>query len=254
MTEANTSPNPRLQAVTQNVYVLPGDMRIVRPWIGVVVTDAGVVLVDSGNGPAHGRDVLRALEPLGRPPVTHILLTHHHWDHVFGNCAFPDAHIVAHEKTQRHLKVMAREPWSPDYVRAKAAAHPKGEALARMMLDAVPDWDAFRAVPAAETFQDRHELRLGDTTLTVEHVGGQHEPDQCIVHVRPANVLFLGDAVYGRGAPDSWDSPTLIHDLEAFLARGADYYVEGHRSPADRRTFADRIEQLRRDAAAHTSP
>ena len=253
MTVAHTSPHPRLQPVTHNVYVLPGDMRLVRPWIGVVVTDAGAVLIDSGNGPPHGRDLQRALETVGRPPVTHILLTHHHWDHVFGNCAFPGAHIVAHEETQRHLNVMAREPWNPDYVRAKAAAHPKGEALARMMLDAVPDWDAFRAVPAAETFRDRYQLRLGETTFTVEHVGGQHEPDQCVVRVRPANVLFLGDAVYGHGPPGAWDYPALIHSLETFLARGADYYVEGHRSPADRERFAARIEQLRRDAAAHPS-
>jgi len=250
----HTPPDPRLQLIKHNVYVLPGDMRFVRPWIGVIIDDHGAVIVDSGNGPDHGRDLRRALEKLGLPPVTHILLTHHHWDHVFGNCAFPGAHIVAHEQTQRHLKVMAREPWSPDYVRAKAAAHPKGEALARMMLDAVPDWDAFRAVPAAETFRDRYQLRLGDTTLAVEHVGGQHEPDQCIVHVRPANVLFLGDAVYGRGAPDTWDYPALIEELEAFLARGADYYVEGHRSPADRQQFAARIEQLRHDAEVATSP
>ena len=249
----DTLPAPRLQLIKQNVYVLPGDMRHVRPWIGVVVTAAGAVLIDSGNGPAHGRAVQRALESVGSPPVTHILLTHHHWDHVFGNCAFPGAVIIAHEETQRHLKVMAREPWSPAYVRAKAASHPKGEALARMMLDAVPDWDAFSAVPAAETFRHRYELRLGDTTFSVEHVGGQHEPDQCIVRVRPANVLFLGDAVYGHGAPDTWDYPPLIRSLEAFLARGADYYVEGHRSPADREQFATRIEQLRREAVAHPS-
>lgn len=254
MTFPDTPTAPQLQPVKENVYVLPGDMRLVRPWIGVVVTGEGAVLVDSGNGPAHGRDLQRALEPLGRPPVTHILLTHHHWDHVFGNCAFPGAHVVAHEQTQHHLNVMAREPWSADYVRSKAAGHPKGEALARMMLDAVPDWDAFRAVPAHETFRDRYELHLGDTTFHVEHVGGQHEPDQCIVHVQPANVLFLGDAVYGRGAPDNWDYPALIQTLEGFLDRSAGYYVEGHRSPADRHTFAARIEQLRRDAAAPTSP
>lgn len=253
MSSAATPPQPQLQPLTQNVYVFPGDMRLVRPWIGVVVTADGAVLVDSGNGPAHGRALQRALEPLGRPPVTHILLTHHHWDHVFGTCAFPGAHVVAHEQTQHHLQVMAREPWSAAYVRSKAADHPKGEAIARMMLDAVPDWDTFRAVPAAETFRDRYELHLGETTLSVEHVGGQHEPDQCLVHVRPANVLFLGDAVYGRGAPDAWDYPALIQTLERFLDRGADHYVEGHRSPADRRTFAARIDQLRRDAAAATT-
>ena len=233
-----------LQSLQGNVYVLPGDMRRVRPWLGVVITADGVVVVDSGNSPRHARDLQDALRALDAPPVSHVLLTHHHWDHVFGNCAFPRAHIVAQEQTQYHLQVMEGEPWSEQYVMAKGKAEGGSPAVAQRMLAAVDGWDAFRAVPADETFDDEYRLRLGKSRLLMEHVGGQHEPDQCIVHVQPANVIFLGDATYGRGSPSSWDREALAQTLSGFLARGADYYVEGHRAPATREQFRQRIREL----------
>lgn len=237
---------PRLAAatlthLTENVYLFPGDMRLVRPWVGVVITAEGTVLLDSGNGPTHAALIRKELAALGAPPVTHILLTHHHWDHVFGNHFFPGAHIVAHEQTQHHLKIMAEEPWSEAYMDEKAASFPNGPEVARIMQQAVPDWSLFRAVPAHETFTERYDLALGGSHFQMEHVGGQHEPDQCIIHVQPANVLFLGDATYGRGPRERWNREALSQELSAFLARGADWYVEGHRAPSPAARFAQRI-------------
>jgi glyoxylase-like metal-dependent hydrolase (beta-lactamase superfamily II) len=217
-------------------------MKRLRPWIGIVATSQGTVLIDSGNGTVHGAAIQAALEQINAPPVSHILLTHHHWDHVFGNCAFPDAYIVAHEQTQQHLEVMAQEPWSEGYVETKGGR--RAQMVMQLMKRAVSDWSTFRAVPAHETFDTFYHLTLGQYRFTVEHVGGQHEPDQCIVHVQPGNVLFLGDAAYGRGSQSQWNYPQLGAALRDFLARRADWYVEGHRTPARAESFARRIEHF----------
>ena len=58
---------PTLQHVA-----LPGDLDLVRPWVGVVVTEEGTVLLDSGNGPLHAAAIQDALDLQGAPPVTHI--------------------------------------------------------------------------------------------------------------------------------------------------------------------------------------
>lgn len=234
-----------LQHLAGSAYALPGDNVRARPWLGVVMTPDGSVLIDSGNGPLHARELQAALDAVGAPPVAHILLTHHHWDHVFGNASFPGVHIVAHELTQEHLEIMAAEPWSADYVAAKQGIV-RGNLLGRLMNQAVPDWTRFRAVPAHTVFEEQYELRLGGATLALEHVGGPHEPDQCIVHVQPGNVLFLGDAAYGRGPRGDWGHAALIAMMESLLARGADWYVEGHRPPADEQTFRQRMERLSR--------
>lgn len=242
-------PEPDLFHLAGSVYALPGDLRLSRPWLGAVATGEGTVLVDSGNGPVHAAALQGALQRIGAPPVMHILLTHHHWDHVFGNVAFPGAHIVAHEQTQQHLTVMAGEPWSEEYVASKADGFPRGRVVVELMQQAVPDWTAFRAVPADETFQNRYELDLGGCRFTMEHVGGQHEPDQCIIHVQPGNVLFVGDATYGRGPKEQWDRAALDADLRGFFARGANWYVEGHRPPVRAKAFAERIERRGRSEA-----
>ena len=240
-----------LYHLTDDIYALPGDITTSRPWIGVVMSAVGTALIDSGNGPRHGHELQRALNAAGAAPVTHIFLTHHHWDHHFGSVAFPDATIIAHEWTQRHLTVMADEPWSRDYVYAKADRFPRGKVIARQMDRAVGDWSAFRPLPATITFKDEYTLPLGDYRIRIWHVGGQHEPDQALVQVTPGNVLFLGDAAYGRASStDDWDKAALAATLRAFAEEtGAAWFVEGHRTPSERAPFLARVERLMRSGA-----
>lgn len=233
--------NSTLFHLTEQIYAFPGDWPLLRPWIGVVATSEGTVLIDSGNGTRQAHDIQAALEQIGAPPVSHILLTHHHWDHVFGSYAFPDAYIVAHEQTQHHLRVMSQEPWSEEYLLSKSKGNRVREIVSQIMNQAIPDWSTFRAVPAHETFETGYELTLGGYHFTMEHVGGTHEPDQCLVHVQPGNVLFLGDTTYGRGSKKKWDRPALVEAMEGFVARRADWYVEGHRHPAQAERFAKRV-------------
>jgi glyoxylase-like metal-dependent hydrolase (beta-lactamase superfamily II) len=236
--------NPTLVHLTETIYAYPGEMRLTRPWIGIVVTSEGTVLLDSGNGPTHAAEIQAALDELAAPPVTHILLTHHHWDHHFGSGSFPGATVVAHELTQRHLQVMAGEPWSTEYVMEKGESFPRGKLVSYMINKAVPDWLSFRVVPAQITFTDRYDLSLGGYHFLMEHVGGEHEPDQSIIHVTPGDVLFLGDATYGRGPQETWNNEALAAAMQGFLDRGAAWFIEGHRSPVRRDSFRRRIERL----------
>jgi glyoxylase-like metal-dependent hydrolase (beta-lactamase superfamily II) len=140
---------------------------------------------------------------------------------------------------------MAEEPWSSDYVRAKGKSYPRGEIVAWQMNRAVPDWDSFCVLPATETFEESYTLTLGGYEFYMEHVAGQHEPDQCIIHIRPGNVLFLGDATYGSASSTAvWNRQALADTLRGFMDRGAEWFIEGHRTPADRQRFEGRIERL----------
>ena len=235
-----------LEALAPGIYAAGGDQALLRPWVGILVTPAGTLLVDSGNGPLHAADLQAALERLQAPPVTHILLTHHHWDHVFGSAYFPTAHVVAHVQSDHHLQIMAGEPWSYDYVLAKAGTYALGRRVAALMDGAIADWNGFSVRPADETFTGTYRLTLGGFTVEMTHVGGQHEPDQCIVHVQPGNVLFLGDATYGRGGSERWDMAALGAELLAFADRGAEWYVEGHRPPARAARFRQRARRVAR--------
>src|ERR671939_666198 len=65
---------------------------------GLVVGDDAALLVDAGSSPAEGARLRgaaeRLLQPLGGDRrVTHLALTHPHFDHVFGAAAFAGAEV-----------------------------------------------------------------------------------------------------------------------------------------------------------------
>ena len=72
----------------------------------VFVTTNGVVVVDSKN-PGWGQPILEQIKALTSNPVTTLINTHSHHDHVSGNVAFPaTVEIVTHETTKANMSVM----------------------------------------------------------------------------------------------------------------------------------------------------
>jgi cyclase len=71
-----------------------------------LMRDDGVVLVDTKPA-GWGRPILEAIEAVSDQPVTTIINTHAHADHVGGNIEFPTATaIVAHQNTKARMEKM----------------------------------------------------------------------------------------------------------------------------------------------------
>src|SRR4029450_7144701 len=74
----------------------------------VFVQANGVTVVDTKN-PGWGQPILRKRKELTPKPVTTIINTHTHGDHVSGNVAFPaSVEVVVHEHTA--AKMQDRRP------------------------------------------------------------------------------------------------------------------------------------------------
>src|SRR5262245_66192123 len=73
----------------------------------VFVTASGVVVVDTKN-PGWGQPILDKIKEPSPKPVTTIINTHTHGDHVSGNVEFPaTVDIVVQENTATNMKKMA---------------------------------------------------------------------------------------------------------------------------------------------------
>src|SRR5688572_15096128 len=73
---------------------------------GVFVTSTGVVVVDTKN-PGWGTPILAKIKELTDKPVTMIINTHTHGDHVSGNVEFPaTVDVVTHANTATNMKTM----------------------------------------------------------------------------------------------------------------------------------------------------
>ena len=185
----------RLRKITDRVWMIVGSNRRIQPNIGIITNKTETVLVDCGNSPAWGNFIQEVLTSTGAAPVSHIIYTHHHWDHVFGAMSF-DAPIIAHEKCLDYLKLEAQKPWSAQFLKEEAAKNPKNKTGYDVKIRAVQHWDDFRIRLPQLTFRDRMVLELSDGRLLLESTDSPHSEDSVLVYDEQDRVLFAGDAFY----------------------------------------------------------
>jgi glyoxylase-like metal-dependent hydrolase (beta-lactamase superfamily II) len=204
--------------------------------------ERGLAVVDTHGSTAAGRIVLEDLECLRFGPVVHVVNSHWHWDHTFGNAAFRettrDVPIHAHEEAARWL-----------------AEH--GERMKQRFADD-PD-DLHRAEVAAteivipdQTFADTQSIDLGDRSLELMFLGRGHTSGDIVARVVDANVVIVADLIEESAKPwigmDSWPLEWPI-TLDALLELVVEQTVviPGHGSLVNRafvRTQRDEIAQI----------
>src|SRR5919109_716903 len=92
-----------VQKVKDNLFVLTGGGGNTT----VFVQADGITVVDTKN-PGWGAPILAKIKELSPKPITTIINTHTHGDHVSGNVEFPTTvDIVVQENTAANMKKMA---------------------------------------------------------------------------------------------------------------------------------------------------
>ncbi|MFI6781316.1 MBL fold metallo-hydrolase [Micromonospora sp. NPDC050276] len=103
---------PQFHHLAGRVWLCPGDPdpEAVQAGVAVVADERGSVIIDAGQSPAHAGDIQAALAAAGLPEPRWLVYTHHHWDHVWGACAWPGVEIVGHETAVSLLRAEAARP------------------------------------------------------------------------------------------------------------------------------------------------
>ena len=169
-------PLPALQKVKDNLYVItsstPGP-DFTGGNSGVLVTDTGVVLVDTKLA-GYGPSILEQIKKVTDKPVTMIINTHTHGDHTGSNEAFPATiDIVSHENTKANMAKM--DAFKGD----KAQFLPK------------------------RTFKDKMTVGNGKNRIDLFYFGPGHTNGDAWVYYPSLRVLQTGDMFAWR------DSPTI---------------------------------------------
>lgn len=220
--------------LSENVWIFPHDKnpQKIQPNVGIICTPTQTVVIDSGNSPRRARSILAALESIDAPPVSHVIYTHHHWDHISGACAF-GVPVIAHDLCKELLAARALLPWSHNYIREQIQRNPLLKASYETMDQAIENWNDFQIILPDTTFSQTLNLQLDGVTLELEHVGGHHASDSIVVRVKERGVMFLGDCYYppprsqqGNSHKVSWSM--LLSFLEE---KAINTYVDGHADP-----------------------
>lgn len=220
---------PRLNRISEHVYWLAPDAATDRPTLGAIVGTQATLMVDAGNSPVHAHLLLDELARLDLAQPHYVVLTHWHWDHVFGASAF-EVPIFACEETQRVMAEMAHLDWSDEALDRRVEEGTEIEFCRDMIKAEWPDRTHLRLKPPDVAFAGRLEINLGGVRCQVKHVGGDHASDSSIVYVVEDNIVFLSDCLYEdlHHGPRNYTTRKLFPLIDDVMSHNADYYVWGH--------------------------
>jgi glyoxylase-like metal-dependent hydrolase (beta-lactamase superfamily II) len=211
--------------ITDHVYWLPPGPPD-RPSLCAVTGERGTIWLDAGSSAAHTGEFSRFLAQQGVEKPSHVVFTHSHWDHVFG-AAELGAHVVAHERTAVYLEQLAATDWSDEALDRRVASGEKSREHAENVKAELPSPREVRIAPAEIVFREGLDFDLGQVSIHVRHVGGDHADDSSVMYVEPDGVLFLGDCLY-EAPSGGYTAERLLPLIGAVRSFGAEGFVEGH--------------------------
>ena len=165
--------------VKDNLYVLKGG----GGNTAVFITEKGVVVVDTKN-PGWGQPILDKIKTLTDKPVTTIINTHTHGDHVSGNVEFPaTVDVITQENTKKYM-----EQTNPVY------------SLQTTQQESIFKKNGGRGLPT-RTFKDTWTIGSGKDQIDLRYFGAAHTGGDAFVIFRSYRVMHVGDTMPNRDLP-----------------------------------------------------
>ena len=171
---------PHFRKVRDGIYVYGRDDisgRDPTSNCSIIVTEEGVVLIDSGPNPPDSLLILKAVKQLTSQPIHFLINTETHNDHTTGNFVFsPPAIVIASAGATAGIK---------NYYSAER--NQKLMAESAEMRDSFRD---FRMVTPHVEFRDRMVLHMGDRTLELLQLKNIHSDADTAIWLPKERVLF----------------------------------------------------------------
>jgi cyclase len=202
--------------VKDNLYVLKGG----GGNTAVFVTANGVTVVDAKN-PGWGTPILEKIKTLTDKPVTMLINTHTHGDHVSGNVEFPaTVDVVVQENTKANMEKMDIFKQNNNRGMAK------------------------------RTFKDKMTLGKGADQIDLYYFGPGHTNGDAIVVFPALRTAHIGDLFASKGLPlvDGANGGSVLHYPDTLMKvhsgiKNVDTLINGHSNTtttwADLQEFAE---------------
>lgn len=177
---------------------------------------------------------MRAKVPAARQIGT-LVNTHANGDHTYGNQLVEGARIVASRACRDEMEKRPPEAFI-NKVRNWQQEGESGRIIWELMGRKF-DFDGIVNVLPSETFERRHDLRVGDKHVHLVNVGPAHSRGDTVVFVPKDRTVFTGDIVFSESHPVMWAGPVAnwISACDLILASDVETVVPGHGPAGDKR-------------------
>ncbi len=173
--------------VDDNVYALVGELTQRSPQnlglnltIGFIVTEGGVVLIDSGGSRLGAEAIHKAIREVTDKPVKWVVNSggqDHKW---LGNEYFTGQGAITIASANGKQDIINRgdsqAAMSEKYLKEKYAGT--------------------NPMPPQESFDKHHQLPLDDIRIELFDLGGGHTPGDIVVWLPERSILFAGDTIF----------------------------------------------------------
>ena len=184
-----------------------------------VVTDAGVLLFDTGTSKEIGESIKKVIAGVTDQPVRWIVNSHGHGDHWLGNVAFKDTveNIYASEQVASAV-VNDGDIWVDRFKRMTEGATGQTTIFPPNSLVKGPD-----------------EFSFGNTHARLFLSGNSHSPGDLLVWLPGQKVLLAGDVVYSDRMPSTMNANVVqwIDFLGELETMQPEVVVPGHGNVTD---------------------
>jgi len=226
--------------VAPDVYAVVGDLSGqtyendgLNNNLGFVVSDAGVLVINTGPSMRAARALHAAIRKITTQPVKWVVNVNsqnHYW-HGNGYFKSQGATILASNGAERVMREMGAQQLEANKTLLKEKA------------------DGTVLTYPTELIADRRELKLGKTSVQLLHFGPAHTPGDLAVWLPQQKVLFAGDIIYTErllAVLPIGNSANWVQAFDKLVALKPKMIVPGHGRPTT-------IEVARRDTRDYLS-
>jgi cyclase len=212
----------------QGIYVYVG--KNFNSNTGIILTQDGVVLIDSGHAPTDSRAVLDAVKKLTPMPVRFLIDTEPHPDHTTGHFVFPTATIIAAAGAGESMR--NRERQTPDRIEKLAATSPAMKAAL----------EGYKFIPPHIEYNDKMTLNVGERTFELRYLKGVHSEADTAIWMPKERILFSASAFTSEQI-NIFRPFVNISDILAagkmMKALNPEHVIAGHGPPTTTKLFDD---------------
>ena len=220
---------PKFQKVRDGIFVYTDALN--ESNCTIILTQDGVVLIDSGQSPKDSHVIAAAVKKLTNQPVRYIVHTEPHSDHVLGDFLFaPPAVVIAHAGATASMKQAGLDV--PGFVEKRTA---ESAELRKA-------FQGYRMVAPQIEYRDKMTLNVGERSLELYYLKNVHSEADTAIWLPKERIIFAAASVtvkrFGNHRPFV-SIPDTLSAIKMMKTLNPEIVIPGHGDPGTVRMLDD---------------